>query len=368
MRPWLLGLAFLLIAAAPASFPEGRLAADLPLQLESGNLCVAPHSLADVLTMVGQGAAGSTRTEFEALLGSLDGPAALARNRKLPLLSANRLWVQSGLPVTPDYASYCQEYFGASPGELDFRHSAEAASSINDWFRKQTEDRIPHLVDDLDQETRLVLTNATTLKALWAVPFDPALTRPEPFLTADGSNPKVPMMTCKGEFLFYEEGGVKVVEMPYKEADLSLVVVMPAPGQLAALEKKLKCTTLSGWLDKLSTDLGTNLQLSFPKMEIRSNQLELKKPLMALGLEKAFGRESDFSGISSVGDNLYIDEVVQSTLIRFDEAGTEAAAATAASVVLRDQPPELRIDHPFLFFLVHRPTASVLFSGRVVKP
>ena len=45
-----------------------------------------------------------------------------------------------------------------------------------------------------------------------------------------------------------------------------------------------------------------------------------------------------------------------------------AAAATAVEVSLRNGADNVvLVDHPFLFFLVHRPTSTVLFSGRVVS-
>ncbi len=338
-----------------------------------GNVCLAPHSLADALTMAGQGAHGPTRTEFEQLLGSLDGAAALARNKQLPLLSVNRLWVQRGFPIVPAYATYCQNYFGAKPAELDFiQNPGQAVGTINSWVKSETRDLIPKLLEPkaVTRDTRLVLTNATTLKAKWMFPFDSTQTRPQPFLADDGSKPEMPMMGVSAGFPLVQEAGLDILEMPYQESGLSLIVALPRPGGLAALEKQMDERTLGAWLDRLSTprEEFDQVHLTFPKMEVRSDQLALKQPLIGMGLKRAFSRESDFSGLSPQGDQLFIDDVVQATMIRFDEVGTEAAAATAVTFNVRSEPIELRVDHPFLFFLVHRPTATVLFSGRVVKP
>ena len=70
---------------------------------------------------------------------------------------------------------------------------------------------------------------------------------------------------------------------------------------------------------------------------------------------------------------LYISEIFHKTFLALDEKGTEAAAATAVSMALRaamqkPEPLEVRVDHPFLFAVQHRPSGACLFLGRVTEP
>jgi len=53
-----------------------------------------------------------------------------------------------------------------------------------------------------------------------------------------------------------------------------------------------------------------------------------------------------------------------------NEEGTEAAAASAATVVLRSftMPRDFVADHPFLFLIREDLTGVVLFVGHVVNP
>lgn len=54
-----------------------------------------------------------------------------------------------------------------------------------------------------------------------------------------------------------------------------------------------------------------------------------------------------------------------------DEAGTEAAAATAVVIGLLGLPPspiEVMVDRPFVFLIRDIETGAILFVGRVVDP
>jgi len=93
--------------------------------------------------------------------------------------------------------------------------------------------------------------------------------------------------------------------------------------------------------------------------------------LAPLGMADAFSSlHADFSGMIG-GRDLVVDEVYHKAFVALDEAGTEAAAATAvvAKVVAIPSPPiEVRVDRPFLFLIRDRETGTILFLGRVLNP
>jgi serpin B len=82
-------------------------------------------------------------------------------------------------------------------------------------------------------------------------------------------------------------------------------------------------------------------------------------------------READLSGIDGTRE-LYASSVVHQAFVNEDENGTEAAAATAlvmrAGAAFHRTPLEVRVDRPFLFWIIDRPTSTILFAGRVVDP
>lgn len=98
-------------------------------------------------------------------------------------------------------------------------------------------------------------------------------------------------------------------------------------------------------------------------------------PLKSLGMTLAFdSRRADFSGIAPIAESerLFVSDVLHKAFVHVDEAGTEAAAATAVIMSQPSAPPpsleEFRADHPFLFFIRHHATGLVLFMGRVTDP
>jgi serpin B len=72
----------------------------------------------------------------------------------------------------------------------------------------------------------------------------------------------------------------------------------------------------------------------------------------------------------SSANDLVLSKVVHKAFVEVNEEGTEAAAATAAIMMLRCIRiiPQFVADHPFLFFIRHNPSKSILFAGRYSSP
>jgi serpin B len=106
-----------------------------------------------------------------------------------------------------------------------------------------------------------------------------------------------------------------------------------------------------------------------PKFEYESS-FGLKQALSTLGMGVAFTPDADFSGMDGDHD-LLIQDVLHKAFVSVDEAGTEAAAASAVIVgitAIPAQPTQVTINWPFLFFIRDIPTGSIIFVGRVLNP
>lgn len=112
------------------------------------------------------------------------------------------------------------------------------------------------------------------------------------------------------------------------------------------------------------------VQVSVPRFKLEETY-DMKELLISMGMSDAFDmRKSDFSCMSP-GNDLVLSKVVHKSFVDVNEEGTEAAAATAAIMMMRCAmlPPERFVaDHPFLFFIQHKPSRSILFCGRYSAP
>ena len=89
-----------------------------------------------------------------------------------------------------------------------------------------------------------------------------------------------------------------------------------------------------------------------------------------MGMPVPFSSSANFSGIDGTM-NLFISDIFHKAFVSVDEAGTEAAAATAVIVGETSVPPppvEVTIDRPFIFLIRDIKTQAILFIGRIVNP
>ena len=186
------------------------------------------------------------------------------------------------------------------------------------------------------------------------------------FHLLDGGEVTVPMMH-QTESLGYTEGdGYQAVELKYDGEELSMVILLPSAGEFGGFEASLDAERLAGIIDNLELE---HVELTLPKWEYDSS-FKLKETLKAMGMPIAFTGGADFSGMTGQPD-LYIDEVVHKAFVSVDEAGTEAAAASAVIMKLTSMPTDtavVEVDRPFIFLIRDIETGSILFLGRVVNP
>ena len=351
---------------------------------QDGNLFLSPYSISVAVAMVRAGAHGTTGEElitalrlsslsvradaaFNAVDAGLRASASseVANGQPFELWSANGIWTQSGFHVEQEFLDTLARFYGAGVHMVDFERSPEPArAAINGWVEDQTKKRIKDLIParSIDSSTRLVLANAIYFKADWAETFDPKETAAAPFTPLDGSTKDVQMMRSSGMFAYAAEDGVEALELPYLGGDVSMVLIVPEKGRYEAVEP-----FAGRQFDSLVAQFRpTAATLSVPKWQFTS-EFALKEMLQAMGAQAAFdSATADLSGIDGERD-LYVAGVYHKAFVSVDEKGTEAAAATGASVNATSAPSEaplvLKIDRPFLFAIRHRPTGVILLTA-----
>lgn len=352
---------------------------------EEGNIFFSPYSISLALAMAYGGARGETATEMARVLGFTLPPerlhpalAELSRhlekvgNEEGQTLSvANAAWLNTSLKVQPEYLKLIGDYYSNEMRQLDFCQGPRAQKTINDWVAQKTRDHIKDLIPDgvLNCDTMLVLTNAVYFLGEWADKFDQKQTKPGPFWPTPDKKMEAPFMHRTGDYSYNETEGWQVLELPYREKRLSMLVLLPkTKGVLAQEEKGLNPEKLAKLVQGLSPQ---KVAVTFPRFEVKSSY-GLNSCLKSLGMSTAFGPQADFKGITTQ-HKLWIDLVIHKAWVKVEEKGTEAAAATGVVMTMASAPmPKplvaFKADHPFLFLIRDRETGFILFWGRLSNP
>lgn len=349
--PFSISTALAMTWAGARTDTETAMAGTLHFDLPQAQLHPAFNWLDQELASRGQGAKGSDSQGFR-------------------LNVVNALWGQVGYGFEAPFLDTLAENYGAGMHIVDFVGDAPgSAKIINGWVNDSTEGKIPELVPvtAITADTVLILTNAIYFNAAWKEPFNAADTKDGSFEKLDGSTITVPMMSGYRETGYGEGAGYQALELPYDGGELSMLIILPEAGTLAQFEAALDLAKLDAIAGSVSEH---QVDLQMPKFKIEY-ELGLKNTLKAMGMGIAFeSGPADFTGINAEG-RPYIQDVLHKAFVGVNEAGTEAAAATAVIVGDESGPPQLatmKLDRPFLFVIRDNPTGSLLFVGRVADP
>jgi serpin B len=353
------------------------------------NAFFSPAGLSTVLAMTYAGARGLTAEQmarvlhftldsehlhrtFATLSWKMWGSARQLGNR---LALANALWGDQTIRFAPEFVRLTKENYVAAVAGLqrvDFAKPEDARRDINAWVAERTGGRIKDFLqaEDVSKETRLVLTSAIDFQGAWEHIFQAEATREQPFRITSAEKVSTPMMHQTGEFSYFadEANAFQLLELPYKNLDLSMVVLLPrSVDGLARLEKNLTAPMLAKGLEQTKK---AKVAVALPKFAL-TRRIDLAKQLEALGMRVAFDPgQADLSGMT--GDrSLFLGKLLHEARVEVNEKGTQAAAATGAIAKSEDKPEQpitFQADHPFLFLIRDAHSGSILFLGRLSNP
>ncbi|XP_040840687.1 serpin B13-like isoform X1 [Ochotona curzoniae] len=285
----------------------------------------------------------------------------------------NRLFGEKTYLFLQKYLDYVEKYYHASLEPVDFLNAPdETRKKINSWVESQTNERIKDLFPDgsLSSATKLVLINTVYFKGQWDRAFKKEDTKEEEFWLNKSTSKTVLMMTQRHPFSFMlpEDLPAKILGIPYKNNGLQMFVLLP--DDIDGLEKiidritpeKLVEWTSPGHMEE------KNVNLRLPRLEVEGSY-DLGPVLSTVGLEDAFVESNADCSVSSLS-GLHADKLLHRSFVAITEEGTEAAAATGIrfNVSSASAYEDFHCNHPFLFFIRHSDSNSILFFGKFSSP
>lgn len=333
------------------------------------NLVVSPLSVATLLSIITYGAEDETLSEITNTLGmkAKDVENQLSKlkmkaSKDASLHMANLLATRPDIPLRKDFTNtIAHRYRNTATKTLDLTKEEER-QKIDEWCKKQTEGMIPQITDSNDKVT--VLLSAICFKALWEESFEDNYSRIV-FENADKSKVLLPSMSRLTDMMVEDRARYVALGLNYRGGRYKMLLLLPNEGKsvddvlndLTAIELEILLKKQDGL---------TETKLEMPKFEMR-----LKQPLIPIlkqmGIRLAFTTQTSFGRMSN--KPLYIANVEQRAYIEVNQNGTEASAATKASMAIGAMGGEepsyryINVNRPFLFVIGDRQTGITLFMG-----
>ncbi|XP_039568768.1 alpha-1-antiproteinase-like [Passer montanus] len=351
---------------------------DISSRENNGNVFFSPLSISTAFAMLTLGARSDTLTQILRVLcfnprqisenDIHEGYRQLMqtvnrRNGGLQLNMGNVLFVLDRLKPQEKFLSNLRNFYEGEAYPMNFKRADQAQIKINEYVARRTNGKIKDLVNNLDPLTEILLISYIYFNAEWEKPFDPKYTKMSKFFVDGTKAVEVPMMFGMGLFKhgYDEQLSSNVVQMDYK-GGASAFFILPDRGRMRKLEKRLSCEHLSRWTTLVTKSGYINLYL--PKFTLYGTY-NLKDILYKMGIMDLFTDKADLSGITGQPQHR-ISQAIHKAVVKVDETGTEAAAATGMEIVPMSVPATVKFDRPFLMVITVENT--ILFMGKIVNP
>ena len=284
---------------------------------------------------------------------------------------AESLWIKDdpALSVEDDYLQASVDDFDAQVFSGPF--DAQTCADLNAWVSDKTAGRIPKLLDELPADAVLYLVNALAFTGAWTEPHDDADVEDHTFTCEDGTEQPMTLMRST-ENSYLALGGARGFVKPYAGKRFAFCALLPSEG--TALSSLIAQLTGEKLADAVANAEATKVEAGIPRFTARCRS-ELTEALGKLGVADLFDPAlADLAGIGTMddGSGLAVSQVLQETFVNVDEQGTEAAAATAlgisaASAAPEEEPEQVILDRPFVYFIWDTQTAAPVFAGTLAS-
>ncbi|XP_053570623.1 leukocyte elastase inhibitor isoform X2 [Bombina bombina] len=361
---------------------------DLAKEISSDvNVIFSPLSIITALSVVYFGATGKTADQIQKALHfeNIEDIHSKLKNLIVTINGtgdftinlANRLFGEQSFYYSEVFMNKSKVWYNSDLEKVDFLRNPEVARlHINKWVREQTQGRIKDVLPEnsISNGTELMLTNVIYLLANWTDNLHQYETDNETFTLCTNENKKVQMMSARGYYniRIIPELNTKILELPYgKNKQLSMFIILPDQcTDLRNIEKNLSSEKINNWTNLTSMEW-KYVEFYLPKFTARYD-FPLQDILPNLGMKDIFTRSTNLSMTSQ--DNVYIFGGFHKAYVKFDEDGTELNTNTSDShtilLELGSLLPEVKfkMDHPFLYVIVHKITKCILFYGKFMLP
>lgn len=335
----------------------------------------------ELMDFLGYKAAGfddymTLNEQFEFLLQSLT-----YFDEDFELSLANSMWLDNAFSkkVNKTFVNDLKKYYGAGYFVENFADS-KTVGLINSWVNDETNGKITEIIDEIDENTMMLLLNAVYFRANWMQEVDSEGDIEQGYFTMSNGSKK-PAQFFSGmlrERRFYNgeigQNGmdIRMLAVPFGRHAVSIYFFMPmdSEGSVDDMISEMAENGIGKYFDRVNDSYNKYCEFELPRVRFEYKE-SVKDDFSEMGLRKPFDQNYGFDGI--VSDKLFISDVRHSTYFSMDEKGVEASAVTEVYIECgADEdgfnPTFFRFDRPFVFAVRDNRTGTLLFIGKVEKP
>lgn len=355
---------------------------------DSLNVALSTYTVWTLMTIISEGSMDNTARQLESTLRIPQNKASLRasfQNYSKTLLKQTdgvrldlntAIFTNKDFPVKKSFQAVSEQAYNVLVNPMNFKNSGQASTLINKYVAQATKNRITTFVNAGDvMNAQVFLTSILFFKGQWKMPFNTTATHRDTFY--DDKNMKigeVDMMFQVGPFPYTRLETIKsyAVELPYGfDRKMSMIVLLPFKGEsitgVLNLLSQVPFSSIVQTLEESEIEfVGEDVHVYLPKFKI-SSDFNLNIVLSKIGIKDVFDIEK--ANLLGMFDHyLYLSRLIQKAEIEVNEEGTVAAAASGASLQNKSTPPVFKANKPFLYFIVDKPTRSIIFAGKVTNP
>ena len=217
---------------------------------------------------------------------------------------------------------------------------------INQYIKNITNNKVNNFFDS-SILFGMFLANILCFKEGWKNKFQENAFQ-KTFYASNNIQKKVKTMYLTEDFKYYKDKSLEIVEIPYKNENLSAIILLPDKEiSLDNLIKQLSQEKMDLLLNKLSLH---KIDLTIPKFNIyENNKIYLEDMLKKIGINSIFD-SANYSQLFGNSQNTIINEIMQTNIIEVDENGNDNNIFSFMGKPL-NYAKNMVVNRPFLFIV-----------------
>ena len=285
---------------------------------DENNSAICPISLFNSLAMVYAGTSGKNAKEIEKVLNIESDSTVLLENIKQLLNRIktfentyhkfiripSRIFYNRNDNLKNNYIKLITKCFGQNCKPEGITCKDTSAMQINEWIRRETNNRILQIVlaYQLNQSLKLILCSAFYFRTDWKYPFKKERTRRNYFYINPNNRIYIPFMAKLRQFRYRDDTDLacEIVELPFGHG-LCMYILLPHQiNGLNSLCQRIDFTTIEMITSSLQF---RDMQVFLPRFRIHY-QYDPLKTLQSIGMIKAFRERHDNVAFGRMTNNL----------------------------------------------------------------